>query len=85
MDADLEEFKREGLQRWLAAKPKRRELALQIMRGEREYAETWPQWVVYDIKAEIALIERERKEAFDEAERTKKERASREAQKDLFR
>jgi len=77
--ADIDDAKRECLERWRARSPKRRKLALQIMRGERDYDPNWPQWVVYDIKAEITLIEEGRARDAQFTDYQKRRREEREA------
>lgn len=80
----IEEVKEECLARWLAAAPKRRAIALQILAGEREFNPNWPSWVCHDIRAEMVLVETARNRIWAEAERQKKERAAKEAQKDIL-
>ena len=82
MKPTLEEVKQECLSRWLAAAPKRRAIALQILAGEREFNPDWPAWVCHDIRQEMVLVETARNRIWAEAERQKKERAAKEAQKE---
>jgi hypothetical protein len=84
MEPTTEELREECLCRWLAATPKRRAVALQIMAGERDWNPKWEQWMVYDIQQEIVAIETARNRIWAEAERLKKERAAKEAQKDFL-
>lgn len=73
-----------ALDRWRKAKPKRRKISLQIMRGERDYDPAWPNWVVYDIRAEIALIEQEQAAESAAIDKAKREKEAREQAKSDF-
>lgn len=75
MMTDIEIFKREALERWRARKPQRRRLAYRLMLGLEEWSPTWPNWVVYDLRAEIRLIEEERAQDAAWADRVRRARA----------
>ena len=61
----------ECFERWKAAKEKRTEVAQQILSRKKKMNRNWPTWVQYDIRAEIALIKRERRRAKADAKQRK--------------
>lgn len=63
--------KEECFERWKAAKEKRTEVAQQILSRKKKMNLNWPMWVQYDIRAEIALIKRNRRSAKADAKQRK--------------
>lgn len=83
-EQEMKEELQRGLDRYRRERKARRAKALDLMEGKAQWEPSWPQWRVFDLQAEIALIKHEREVERQQADSWAREKAAKEKQKDLL-